>query len=77
MTSRYLLTTAGAALALAMWATGANAAGKWDGGDDLATSPLECGAGAAAAAAPMKYDGGQPTNPPNTAVLRHAQMTCR
>ncbi len=67
MKSTYLLTTAGVALALALWTTGANAAGKWDGGDDLATSPLACGTGAAEAPAPMKYDGGQPTNPPNKA----------
>ena len=50
-----------------MWATSASAAGKWDGGDELPTSPLACGAGPAAAAAPMKYDGGQPTNAPNKA----------
>ena len=67
MTSRYLVTTAAAALALSVWATGANAAAKWDGGDDLPTSPLECGMGAPPAPAPMKYDGGQPTNPPDKA----------
>ena len=66
MRSTYLLTTT-AVLALALWSTGANAASKWDGSDDLATSPLACGAGPAAAAAPMKYDGGQPTNAPNKA----------
>ena len=66
MKSRYLLTTA-AAFALAAWATGANAAGKWDGADDLPTNPLACGAGAEAAAAPKPYDGGQPTNPPDKA----------
>ena len=66
MKSKHLLTTA-AAFALAAWATGANAAGKWDGADDLPTSPLACGAGAEAASAPMKYDGGQPTNPPDKA----------
>jgi rhamnose transport system substrate-binding protein len=67
MTSKYLLTTAAAALALALWTTGANAAAKWDGGDDQPTSPFECGTGASAASAPMKYDGGQPTNPPDKA----------
>ncbi len=62
---KYLLTTT-AAFALAFAAHAAKAAG-WDGADELPTSPLACGAGAAAAAAPMKYDGGQPTNPPNKA----------
>ena len=65
MKMAYLLTTAAAAFALSTWATGASAAGKWDGGDDLPTSPLECGAGAPPPPAPMKYDGGQPTNPPD------------
>jgi rhamnose transport system substrate-binding protein len=46
---------------------------RWDGADNLPVSPLECGAGGAAAtvaagatqpAAPA-YDGGQPTNPPD------------
>ena len=67
MITKYLVTTAAAALALSAFATAASAAGNWDGGDELPTSPLECGAGAAAAAAPMKYDGGQPTNAPNLA----------
>ena len=67
MKTRYLLTTAAAAFALVSLATAANAAGKWDGGDDLPTSPLECGAGAPPAPAPMKYDGGQATNAPNKA----------
>ena len=67
MKSRTLLTTA-AALALAAWTTQASAAGKWDGADDLPTSPLACDAsGAAAPAAAKPYDGGQPTNPPNKA----------
>ncbi len=51
MKSRYLLTTT-AAIALAAWATGANAASKWDGGDELADQPArmrcECAAGACA-----------------------------
>ena len=67
MKMTYLLTTAAAAFVLTAWTTGASAAGKWDGGDDLPTSPLECGAGAAPPATPMKYDGGQPTNPPKKA----------
>jgi rhamnose transport system substrate-binding protein len=67
MKSRTLLTTA-AAFALAAWTTQASAAGKWDGGDDLPTSPLACDAsGAAAPAAAKPYDGGQPTNPPDKA----------
>ena len=37
MKSTYLLTTA-AAFAFAVWATGANAASKWDGSDELATT---------------------------------------
>ena len=54
--------------ALAFAASGASAAGKWDGGDDLPTNPLACEAGAAARAAAAKpYDGGQPTNPPDKA----------
>jgi len=67
MRSRYL-TTAAAAFALAAWTTQASAASKWDGADDLPTSPLACGAGGAAAPVAAKpYDGGQPTNPPNKA----------
>ena len=66
MQSRYLLTTA-AAFALAAWATGANAASRWDGADDLPTNPLACGAGAAETPVSKPYDGGQPTNPPNKA----------
>ena len=43
-------------------------ASKWDGADDLPTSPLACGAGEAAAPVAAKpYDGGQPTNPPDKA----------
>ena len=67
MVSRHLLMTAAAALALGAWASAANAAGKWDGADDQATSPLACGTGAAEAAAAKPYNGGQPTNPPNLA----------
>ena len=68
MKARYLTTTAAAAVALAFAASGASAASKWDGADDLPTSPLACGAGEAAAPAAAKpYDGGQPTNPPDKA----------
>ena len=58
-----LTTTAAAMFALSLTAGGASAAGKWDGADDLPTSPLACDAGGAAAAVAAKpYDGGQPTN---------------
>jgi len=43
------------------------AADKWDGGDDLPTSPLACDAGPAAAAAAKPYDGGQTTGSPDKA----------
>jgi len=66
MKATYLLTTA-AACAFAVWATGANAAAKWDGGDELPTSPLACGAGPAAPAAAQPYDGGQATGAPDKA----------
>lgn len=42
----------------------AMAADRWDGGDDLPTSPLACD-GAAAMAAAKDYDGGQPTGAPD------------
>ena len=67
MKARLLTSTAATIVALAFAASGASAAGKWDGGDDLPTNPLACGTGAAAAAAAMPYDGGQPSNPPNLA----------
>lgn len=39
---------------------------RWDGADDLPTSPLACDAsGGGAAEAAKAYDGGQPTNPPD------------
>src|SRR4051794_10674885 len=47
-------------LGAAMASGSALAADKWDGGDDLPTSPLACDAGPAAAAAAKPYDGGQP-----------------
>ena len=45
-----LTTTAAAMFALSLTAGGASAASKWDGADDLPTSPLACDAGGAAAA---------------------------
>ena len=39
----------------------------WDGGDDLPTSPLPCGAEAAPAPEPLEYDGGTATNAPDLA----------
>src|SRR5271170_6615134 len=61
-----LTTTAAAMFALSFAAGGASAAGKWDGADDLPTSPLACDAGGAAAPAAAKpYDGGQPTSAPD------------
>ena len=66
MKTSLLTTTAAAMFALSFAAGGANAASKWDGADDLPTSPLACDAsGAAAPAAAKPYDGGQPTNPPD------------
>ena len=68
MKTSLLTTTAAAMFALSFTAGGASAAGKWDGADDLPTSPLACDAGGAAAPAAAKpYDGGQPTNPPDKA----------
>ncbi len=53
------------ALGVALLATTAMAADKrWDGADDLPTSPLACD-GTPAAAASKPYDGGVPTNPPD------------
>src|SRR4051794_15659842 len=56
-----ITTTALVILGLSMTGGIASAADKWDGGDDLPTSPLACDAGPAAAAAAKPYDGGQPT----------------
>jgi rhamnose transport system substrate-binding protein len=68
MKSKYLLTTAAAMFALGFATGGASAAGKWDGADELPTSPLGCDAsGAAAPVAAKPYDGGQATNPPDKA----------
>jgi rhamnose transport system substrate-binding protein len=66
MKTSLLTNTAAAMFALSFAAGAANAAGKWDGADDLPTSPLACDAGGAAAAAAAKpYDGGQATNAPD------------
>ena len=68
MKTSLLTTTAAAMFALSFAAGAANAASKWDGADDLPTSPLACDAsGAAAPAAAKPYDGGQPTNAPDKA----------
>src|SRR6201747_1140803 len=66
MKTSLLTTTAAAMFAFSFAAGAANAAGKWDGADDLPTSPLACDAGGAAAPAAGKpYDGGKPTNAPD------------
>ena len=66
MKASLLTTTTAAMFALSFAAGAANAASKWDGADDLPTSPLACDAsGAAAPAAAKPYDGGQPTNAPD------------
>ena len=68
MKTSLLTTTAAAMFALSFAAGAANAASKWDGADDLPTSPLACDAsGAAAPAAAKPYDGGKATNPPDKA----------
>jgi rhamnose transport system substrate-binding protein len=67
MKARLLTSTAAALVALAFAAGGANAAGKWDGGDDLPTNPLACDASAPPAPPAKPYDGGQATNPPDKA----------
>jgi len=51
MKASLLSTTAVAMFALSFASGGANAASKWDGADDLPTSPLACDAGGAAAPA--------------------------
>src|SRR5580700_7050674 len=66
MKASLLTTTTAAMFALSFAAGAANAASKWDGADDLPTSPLACDAsGAAAPAAAKPYDGGHPTNAPD------------
>ena len=60
MKASLLTTTAAAMFALSFAAGGANAAGKWDGADDLPTSPLACEAGGAATPEAAKpFDGGK------------------
>ena len=54
------------ALCLGLMSGSALAASAWTGGDDLPTSPLACD-GTAAAAAAKPYDGGVPTNAPESA----------
>src|SRR3954470_15030065 len=61
MTHRMKTTAALVILGVAMAGGSAVAADKWDGGDELPTSPLACDAGPAAAAAAKPYDGGQAT----------------
>ena len=60
-----MTTVAAAILGLAMAGGAARAADKWDGGDDIATSPLACDAGPPAATAAKPYDGGQATGAPD------------
>src|SRR3984885_12770845 len=68
MKASLLTTTAAAMFASSFAASVANAAGKWDGADDLPTGPLACDAsGGGAPVVGKAYDGGQPTNPPNKA----------
>src|SRR3984893_17352710 len=67
MKNRMMKTAALVILGVAMAGGSAVAADKWDGGDDLPTSPLACDAGPAAAAAAKPYDGGQTTSAPDKA----------
>ena len=67
MKHQAMTTAALVVLSVAMAGGSALAADKWDGGDDLPTSPLACDAGPAAAAAAKPYDGGQPTSAPDKA----------
>src|ERR1700674_4450800 len=67
MKHRMMKTAALVILGVAMAGGSAVPADKWDGGDDLPTSPLACDAGPAAAAAAKPYDGGQTTGPPDNA----------
>src|SRR5258708_34324062 len=67
MKYRMMKTAALAILGVAMAGGSAVATDKWDGGDDLPTSPLACDAGPAAAAAAKPYDGGQTTGAPGKA----------
>ena len=55
-----------AMLGATLLATGAHAAAKWDGADDLPTNPLPCDGGAGTVAA-KPYDGATPTKAPDRA----------
>ena len=60
-----MLRTVMLGLGAVLMASSAMAQSRWDGADDLAVSPLACGAGDAAAAAAKPFDGGQPTGAPD------------
>ena len=62
-----MLRILGLGLGATLLASTAMAQSRWDGADELAVSPLACGAGGAAAAAAKPYDGGQPTGAPDRA----------
>ena len=62
-----MLRTVMLGLGAVLMASSAMAQSRWDGADDLAVSPLACGAGGAAAAAAKPFDGGQPTGAPDRA----------
>jgi len=64
---RVMRTAALAILGLAMAGGGAMAADKWDGADDLPTSPLACDSAPAAAVAAKPYDGGKAIGAPDKA----------
>src|SRR5688572_17197951 len=53
-----------AILALSFSTSLSHAQSTWTGGDDLPTNPLACD-GAAATAAAVPYDGGEPTDAPD------------
>ena len=65
MKLRLLTTVITGVFSLSLAAGAAKAADKWDGADDLPTSPLACDASPAAAPAAKPYDGGQPTGAPD------------
>ncbi|MFO1048375.1 MAG: substrate-binding domain-containing protein [Geminicoccaceae bacterium] len=62
-----MLRTVMLGLGAVLMASSAMAQSRWDGADDLAVSPLACGAGGAAAPAAKAFDGGQPTGAPDRA----------
>ena len=67
MRARLLLSAMFGALLVSAPMSAANAAGRWDGADDLPTNPLACDASGGGMVAAKPYDGGQPTNPPDKA----------